>query len=228
MTLDPEQVGLALYIISRDGGSWWPHEPSEQAGIDQKVWMAAVRSMRRCNGGAFFGQSALPPDPGPSVTIYQEAIMKNYTGILGGICLMLLLLILALLVLTSVSQAADCTTMAAGSISRLECEGLAAKIDQQRKAEAALVTTPRTIIHSPELDEVQLACGDITDPTHLAACRREVGAGILRRRAEAYRQREIEYAKVEAEQERWAREHRTTTCSTSYGYRYTSTSCSSF
>ncbi len=154
--------------------------------------------------------------------------MKNFCAIFTGVCFLLLLLILAIFVLTSVSQAADCSTMTAGSISRLECEGLAAKIDQQRKEQAALATASRTTLPSPGLDEMQLACGDITDPTHLAACRRDVGADLLRRRAEAYRQREIEYAKAEAEQQRWMDSHRTTTCSTNYGYRYSSTSCSSF
>lgn len=114
MTLDSFDLEVIARKVALAGGSWWPHEPSEQAGIDQKVWMAAIRSMRRCNGGAFFGKSALSPDPETSVNIQREATIKSFSGIVAGVCFLLLLLILGVLLLTSASQGSDFITAAIG------------------------------------------------------------------------------------------------------------------
>lgn len=145
--------------------------------------------------------------------------MKTLFGLLAS-----LVIVLAV----SPAGAADCGSMAAGSLSRLECERLAVKIDQQQKTDAALREASRTTIHSPEVDEIQATCGDITDKAFLAVCRRVAGEALLKRRAEAARAQAIEEARQEAERQRWLDSHRTTTCTTFSGWRSSSTSCSTW
>lgn len=139
-------------------------------------------------------------------------------------------LLASLVIVLAVSPvlAVDCGSLPAGSLSRLECERLAVKIDQQQKTDAALREASRMTIHSPESDQYQLICGGITDVGELAICRRVYAESAARQRAEIAQREAIEQAKQDAEWQKWRREHQTTTCTTTGGYRYSSTSCSTW